>query len=483
MESFQTLFWLLARFLMAFSLLIGLSTLASFSAAAADVYSAEVRIDRAVDNAMQAREQALRDAQPLALQKLMKRLVFDEDVKRVPEVSKETFAKIIQSVDISNEKVSARRYSADITVRFDAHGIRSLLRNSSVRYAETVSKPVLVLPVYDLGDRLVLWDERNSWLDAWGSMPQNEGLVPLITPVGDLADVSDIKGDQSIIKDPVRLARISVRYGAGDILVAYAAPRKGKDGRPVVSVTVDRFGDQRETGIFKKTYIGESMPKLPAVLRQVSEQVMAGLEKQWKEKNLIAYRYRNTIPVRILIEELRDWVGVRKRLDDTPLVRGYNVITLTRGLAEVELFFEGSTDQLRLALAQKDLLLQPGGRDTWTVRLSDRALEALEVGVGHREGIVEKEPGLPSATPVPARGQGPVEGGVGQDMPKAYFAPGAQPVPNRSSVPTPPQPEAPIPDGEQWPKGPEQGGQERGGPDEPKNAPNPQLAPTGGPAN
>lgn len=425
----------------------------------AEAYSATVRIDRAVTNAMEARDAALRDARPQALKKLFARLVLDEDMGKLPEVSAASLDRMVQGVEIANEKVSARRYAADITYRFDAAGVRSLLRNSSVRYAETTSKPVLVLPVYDLGSEMVLWDERNPWLDAWGSLPQNEGLVPLITPVGDLGDVSDIKGDKTIIKDPVRLARIAVRYGAGDVLVAWASPREGKDGRPVVSVRVDRFGKTREEGIFKKTYIGESMPKLSAVLGQVAAQVMAGMEKQWKEQNLIAYRYRNTLPVRISIGELRDWVGVRKRLDDTPLIRAYNVISLSRGLAEVELFFEGSTDQLRLALAQNDLLLEPGGVK-WNIRLSERAMEALEVGVEHDQGIVEKEPGIP---PAPA-----MEGVIGADMPEAAYAPGAQTVPGRMPQPEP-EPEKPgefIPDGENWNSTP----------------PEPHLAPTGGPA-
>ena len=53
----------------------------------------------------------------------------------------------VQDFEI-NEKTSASRYIGRFTFRFMAEPVRQFLSESGVSFAETTSKPVLVLPIY-----------------------------------------------------------------------------------------------------------------------------------------------------------------------------------------------------------------------------------------------------------------------------------------------------------------------------------------------
>ena len=91
--------------------------------------------------------------------------------------------------------------------------------------AETVSKLVMVLPVFQSAGALILWDDPNPWRDAWASRPKKQGLVPTLLPLGDLADMASIGAEQAMDGDRQRLNAIAGRYGASDTLVVFGVLR------------------------------------------------------------------------------------------------------------------------------------------------------------------------------------------------------------------------------------------------------------------
>src|SRR3546814_5337389 len=86
------------------------------------------------------------------------------------------------------------RYLADLTFRFNPDQVRSLLRGAGVPFAETRSKPVVVLPVFgDSAAGPTLWTGTNPWRDVWAQRRGDDGLVPLTVPLGDLGDLAAVE--------------------------------------------------------------------------------------------------------------------------------------------------------------------------------------------------------------------------------------------------------------------------------------------------
>jgi len=116
---------------------------------AGDVYRVSaISVDVTAKDAASAREAALREGQRTGLERLLRRIVAEEDLARVPALSDAQTAELISDFSVTNERASSVRYLADLIVRFNPNAIRQLLRRSSARYAETRSKPVVVLAIF-----------------------------------------------------------------------------------------------------------------------------------------------------------------------------------------------------------------------------------------------------------------------------------------------------------------------------------------------
>jgi hypothetical protein len=334
-----------------------------------DIFTvADVPVDATAASAAAARDAARLDGQRRALQTLLQRLTLAADHNRLPHPSDARITDMIRDFSVANERRSTVRYLADYTFRFRPDQVRGLLRSAGIPFAETVSKPVTVLPVLTAGAAgPVLWDDPNPWRDAWanrnssqpspaGGGGQGGGLVPLVVPLGDAADVAAIDAQKALAGDPDALAAITRRYGGGDALVAAAT--LAADG--TLAISAKRISPTGTTAIpaaILKPAPGESEADLMA--RGVA-QTVAAVEEAWKRGTLLGGGPEAVLTASVPISSLADWLAIRDRLASLAIVKRSDLLSLDRHAAEVELHYFGDPAKLGVALAQRDLVLSQG---------------------------------------------------------------------------------------------------------------------------
>lgn len=327
------------------------------TAAAADVFSVgDISVDETADTASAARATAFRRGQRAALTMLLQRLTLREDHDRLPAVDNERMVFMVQALEVASERTSNVRYLANMTVTFKPPEIRRLLREAGIPFAESASKPVLVLPVMRQGGALVLWDDPNSWRQAWSQLSSSGGLVPLIVPVGDLSDISDIDADQAVEGDPFRLSSIASRYGATDVLVAIATITD-RAGASRLGVVANRFGAFSQASIIMNVE-GESPEAIPMLFADAVKGVASAAEDAWKSANIIEFDRPGSLLLAVPLTSLEQWVSVERRLKNIASISQVSLVSLTRDSAEVEISHFGDETQLAAILAQQDLALE-----------------------------------------------------------------------------------------------------------------------------
>ena len=334
------------------------------------LFSAEaLPVDATARSAALARDVALADGQRRGVDQVLKRLVLRADQDFLPELSDEQISHLVQDISITNERTSSIRYLANLTVRFKKEAIRDLLRNQGIRYAETISKARLVIPLYEAAGAQILWDEPNPWRAAWEDREADPASpVPLMMPRGDLGDVAAIGAAQVLAGDDRRIEAIGQRYDVTDVLVAHA--RLEVDlaaNRPRLHVTLRQLGPAGE-GVVLLSFTGEARDRVPELLvRAVAESVVR-LEEDWKHDNLLQFDSPVRLSVRIPLSSLAEWLSVRGRLESSAVVRRVELAALSRADAQVVLHYLGDPAQLTLALAQIDLDLREED-GFWTLSL------------------------------------------------------------------------------------------------------------------
>jgi hypothetical protein len=331
------------------------AVVAAPQAGAADAFTVTgIEVDVSAANVAQAREQALAEAPRLGFRKLLERLVVG-DPGRLAALDGRQY---VRDVSVEQERASAVRYLATLTVRYNPVAVRKLLRESGLKFTEPRLRPVVVVPLLrGAGGALpARWDEPNPWRAAWTNAGEaiTGGLVPLVVaalPAN--ADPAALPPPERLAAgDPQWLGYLGARFRSGDVVVAVATPTASGG----VEVALTGIGLPRPFDL--RTYGGEA--GFDAALRAAVADIDQGFETQQRQQNTLSYDHPATQAVVAPLSGLSDWLSLRDRLGRVPQVRRWELVSLSRDEAALTLHTIGEAEQVRAALAAAGLTLEPG---------------------------------------------------------------------------------------------------------------------------
>ena len=338
---------------------------------------AHVPIDAEAASSAEARELAIAAGQRSALEILLRRLTVEG--ASLPAPAEDSIAAMVAGFEIDRELVSTTRYRASLTVDFDPAEVRRLLRESGVAYAETVSKPVLVVAVQRDPGGILLWEDGNRWRRAWEERPPHGGLVPILLPLGDIIDLGAVAAKRALASDAEALGALGRLYGTSEVAVAVAglsgssavakpsAPAEtdteGADGEAsaagrALTLSLRRIAAGDEPAV-AQTLIGRAGESERSLLERGTDRVVTLLEDAWKAANLIRYDEDHVLQATVPIASLGEWVSIQRRLAALAMVGVVEIDSLSLREGQLTLRYHGTADQLRLALDQSDLALTP----------------------------------------------------------------------------------------------------------------------------
>ena len=347
-----------------------------------------VPVDAEAASSAAARELAIAAGQHAALEMLLRRLTVEGTP--LPAPVEGSVAAMVAGFEIEGELVSTTRYRASLTVDFDPTEVRRLLRESGIAYAETVSKPVLVVAVQRDSGGIRLWEEGNRWRRVWEERPPRGGLVPILLPLGDIIDLGTVDAARALAPDAEALAALGELYGTSEVVVAVAGlSRSAAVAKPAAPASDEAEGPDDESPAAGRaltlslrrpdaesgrpaevTLIGRSGESERALLERGADRIVTLLEDDWKAANLIRYGEDHALQATVPIASLGEWVSIQQRLAALAMVASVEIDSLSLREGRLTLRYHGTADQLRLALNQNDLALEPLA-DEWV--LSPRA--------------------------------------------------------------------------------------------------------------
>jgi hypothetical protein len=330
---------------------------------------AAVPVDATAANAAAARDAARNDGARRAFDILLDRLTAAADRSRLPAPSEATLNDLIAGFEVAKERASGVRYLANYTYHFRPDAVRSLLRQAGIPFADSLSKPVVVLAVVDGAAGPVLWEDPNPWRDAWGAHTPHGGTVPWVLPYGEIGDVQAIDAAAALEGDAARLQAVSQRYNGADVLVTHAT--LATDVTPhTVTVASARFAPALASPpqTWQQTYAAEKGQRDADLWAAAVAGTGAQVEDAWKGATMIDLAKSGTMLVRVPVSELKDWIAVRDRLVGIPAIAHSELVTLDRREVKVSIRYYGDPAQLRQALAQRDLALD-GSDPDWVLGL------------------------------------------------------------------------------------------------------------------
>ncbi len=361
----------------------------------ANVFVAEsVPVDVTAANVTDARERGLVQGQVAGLRRVLESIVAQEDLGRVPQLNVNQVVEMVRDFSVANERSSAVRYLADLTVRFDPGAVRTLLRRAGIPFTETVSKPIVVLPLLRDGSDQRLWGDGNPWRIAWSKVTIDQGLVPLFLAAADIADTGALSVEQVAGREISALNAFASSYDAGGALVAAAAIVPGA-GSDVVQITLTEVRAGMALEEISLSQVAEPGQSRDDLLAAAVRSATAAVEESWRRRNRVTPGVSGRITALVQVAGLSEWLAVRGRLSQVGIIDRIELQALTRDRAQVTIYHAGEQNQLVLAMAQRDLsLTQRNG--VWLIDRV-RGAKAASSALG-----TTGTPAAPAPTPAPA---------------------------------------------------------------------------------
>ncbi len=319
----------------------------------------DVEVDETAESAAAARDIALQKGQANAFQRLIDRIVPIADRSKVPDIQVPQLLQLVSGIEVSDEKTSPVRYLANLTVRFNATAVRTKLRNAGIRFAETTSKPLIVLPIYSVQATLQLWDTGNLWLNAWRGLPQSDGLINLIIPKGETADIAEISPEQAIGGNDDQIHSIAQRYGADGALLTVATVTQAQ-GEKIIEVSTSRLGPGGSDRTSVQSFTSNKETTIQGILTSAANNLRREIEETWKLDNLLHFDDHRELLAEADLRGLPDLISLQKKLEQISLVQKAELVRLSLKSVLFRLRYLGDPGQLRLALAQRDMALTQG---------------------------------------------------------------------------------------------------------------------------
>lgn len=328
-----------------------------------------VDVDVTAATAATAKNQALMDVQVKAFIELVSRLGSPEMAAKVQQDMKPAeIAPYLRSLSIEQESSAPGRYIGRFTVRFLPEKTQKFFADRGIRLPTTQAEPILVLPVYRAPDGLRLWED-NPWRKAWIDLKGEQGLVPIIVPLGDLEDTETITAEDAVNGDTIKLDAIRRRYGAPSLLVAQAQPAEGGGVHVYIEGTT-KLGDVKVNKIYEAE---EGNPLAPEARATGAFQKMLFKTYQEESAKLAAAEAAKnanrvqSLSVSVPFTSPREWNAIRSRILSTPNVNGVDLSSLSADGAMIKLVFTRTVEELQENMRAAGLNLTQSG-PSWIIQ-------------------------------------------------------------------------------------------------------------------
>ncbi len=321
-------------------------------ASTGDVFTVRgITVDETATTVREAKKVALSKGQIKGFKVLLSRLLLKEDLRRLPHLEEKEISAMVKSLGIQGEKSSAVRYIATLNISFKSSKVRDFLKKNDISYAETDSKPYLVVPFFSNEYEYLLWEEKNPWMKAWNKILPRIGLVPFVLPRGDLQDQKVINKKMMLRQSYEEALPLIKKYQAGGILFV-TATIDGED------INIDLTSLQPQDGDIQKNQISFSVDKegeFDQRILKAAYEVAFQLEEMWKQANLVNLNSPQEMTIELPVKSLRSWTDVKEKLSKISIIQKIELASMTRETMRITLWYVGTIEQLRLALTQKNL--------------------------------------------------------------------------------------------------------------------------------
>ncbi|MCC5981227.1 MAG: DUF2066 domain-containing protein [Oceanicaulis sp.] len=327
-----------------------------------------IPVDERADTTTAAQHAAFRSGQLAAAKVLLERMTLPEDRINAGLVSipSEVAQELVVGLQVADERRSANRYIATMTVEFDPRGVRSFLNSQGVAFTDAQAAPILVIPVTQRSDGAGLWG--GAWYEAWRGAQYNHALTPFIglgsrtegegydeRPLGRAV----ISASAALAGDEMALREIARLYGVRQVAVISARESEG---------TVRASGQVYD--LSGEEIVSEPVEAMTGLggYSELARRIVQTRQEDWKRQVIVRGGEAGELAVTVLYNSIGQWRALQRAITGASLVSNARLDAVSTTGAVMTLTYRGEREQLVRELAQRGARLEEERGLGWVAR-------------------------------------------------------------------------------------------------------------------
>ena len=305
--------------------------------------------------ALEARQLAFASGQKSALQRLMMKLTTSENAPDLANLSDQRISEMVSGVQVmpDTEKIYEGHYRAKLIVYFKPEPVRALISQVKNQLTETPPKTLLLVPLYQKGSDVYLWEDTNPWKQIWSNPDLKNSMHNLVLPLGDLSDIQTLSKEDIAQQKLFALQSLATKYSTQGIIVIQAMASDSENRNLVINLSSYDFTNRVD--VKKVTIPNTKGGDLETLFPEAAKKVLNSIREGWKEKGMVDLQEKNFIKLVIPLRDLQEWVRLQDVLKSTPNVIQFEPQSLSPMEAVIKLWFYGTVKQLNVGLTARNV--------------------------------------------------------------------------------------------------------------------------------
>ncbi|MFN3835246.1 MAG: DUF2066 domain-containing protein [Glycocaulis sp.] len=327
-----------------------------------------IPVDERADTTTAAQQAAFRSGQIAAAQVLLERLTLPEDRINAGLVSipADMAQELVAGLQVADERRSANRYIATMTVEFDPRAVRAFFNSQGVAFTDAQAAPVLVIPVVERAEDAGLWG--GGWYEAWRGARHAHALTPFIglgsrsEGEGDNARPlgrSVISASSALAGDETALRAIASLYGVSQVAVIVA---RESEGAVRASGQIHDLSGAQMISEPLETMAGQGG------FAEAARRIVQTRQENWKRQVTVRDGEAGEVVVTLLYSSIGQWRALQRAITGASLVSDARLDAVSTSGAVMTLTHRGEREQLIRELSQRGARLQEEPGLGWVAR-------------------------------------------------------------------------------------------------------------------
>ena len=240
----------------------------------------------------------------------------------------------VSGYSIENEKYKREKYSALITVNFEKNKLEKFLERKKIKFFSKKGPKTLIIPIINIEQRLILWDDPNPWFDVWLRRPLDSNLNLFTLPDGEADDLITLSAKDAVNLKYFKIKKLANKYQAEQ---AYILLVNVESYNEKLNLRVEVYNGLTQDFIFSSNIENIETYNFGYKLNVLADNFADYFDDLWVKENLDNINSETKLLAEISYEKYNEWIKIKNFLNNNEKILKYKILTLSNKNALVEL--------------------------------------------------------------------------------------------------------------------------------------------------